>query len=104
MDNLEKPFATGRTAEIYAYSDGKILKLFFSTVPQSWSDREAGIGQYIQEAELPVPKVFERVKIKIGMAWYTENQWPFSSESVGTNTMEGGPIRPSPGKLACSSP
>ena len=63
MDNLEKPFTTGRTAEIYSYGDGKILKLFFSTVPQPWIDREAGIGQYIQEAELPVPKVFERVKV-----------------------------------------
>jgi uncharacterized protein (TIGR02172 family) len=63
MDHLEKPLATGRTAEIYSYGDGKILKLFFPTVPQSWSDREAGIGQYIQEAGLPVPKVFESVKV-----------------------------------------
>jgi hypothetical protein len=63
MDILEKPFATGRTAEIYSYGEGKILKLFFPTIPQFWSDREADIGLYIQEAQLPVPKVFERVKV-----------------------------------------
>lgn len=59
MEPLDKPFATGRTAEIYSYGDGKVLKLFFSTIPQSWSGREADIGQYIQDAELPVPKVFQ---------------------------------------------
>lgn len=63
MNTLEKPFATGRTAEIYPYGDGKILKLFFSTIPKSWSDREASIGQYIQATELPVPKVFDSVKV-----------------------------------------
>jgi len=63
MENLQKPFATGRTAEIYSYQEEKVLKLFFPTVPQSWIDREANVGRYIQEARLPVPKVFERVKV-----------------------------------------
>jgi uncharacterized protein (TIGR02172 family) len=63
MENLEKPFATGRTAEIYSFGDEKVLKLFFPTIPQSWIDREATVGRYIQEAQLPVPKVFERVKV-----------------------------------------
>ncbi len=63
MDPLDKPFATGRTAEIYSCGEGKILKLFFPTIPQTWSDREAGIGRYIEEAHLPVPKVFERVRV-----------------------------------------
>jgi Ser/Thr protein kinase RdoA (MazF antagonist) len=64
MDDLEKPFAMGRTAEIYSYGEGKILKLFFPSIPPSWIDREAAIGQYIQAAHLPVPKFFGRLKEK----------------------------------------
>ncbi len=63
MENLGKPLASGRTAEIFSYEDGKVLKLFFPSIPQSWIDREAYIGRYIQEAQLPVPKVYKRVKI-----------------------------------------
>jgi uncharacterized protein (TIGR02172 family) len=63
MENLDKPFATGRTAEIYSYGDGKVLKLFHPTIPPSWIDREIAIGRYIQEVQLPVPRVFESVKV-----------------------------------------
>lgn len=64
MDNLEKPIATGRTAEIIPYEDGKVLKLFFPTVPQLWIEKEINTGRYIQATQLPVPKVYERVKLK----------------------------------------
>ena len=63
MNGLEKPIALGRTAEIYSYGEEKILKLFFSTTPQSWIDKEIEIGRYIQGSQLPVPKVYERVEI-----------------------------------------
>lgn len=63
MIESEKPIAMGRTAEIYSYGEGKIVKLFFSTTPQSWIDKEIEIGRYIQEAKLPVPKVYEKVAI-----------------------------------------
>jgi uncharacterized protein (TIGR02172 family) len=63
MENLDKPFAIGRTAEIYSYGPKKVLKLFHPTIPQSWIDREIDIGRYIQEAQLPVPKVFESVNV-----------------------------------------
>jgi aminoglycoside phosphotransferase (APT) family kinase protein len=63
MIELEKPIAMGRTAEIYSYGEGKVVKLFFSTTPQSWIDKEIKIGKYIQEAKLPVPKVFNKVSI-----------------------------------------
>jgi uncharacterized protein (TIGR02172 family) len=62
MNSLEKPIATGRTAEIYPFEDGKVLKLFFPTIPQAWIEKEIDTGRYIQNAKLPVPKVFERVK------------------------------------------
>ena len=63
MNNLEKPLAMGRTAEIYAYGEGKVLKLFMSTTPQSWIDKEIEIGRYVQESQLPVPKVYELAEI-----------------------------------------
>jgi Ser/Thr protein kinase RdoA (MazF antagonist) len=62
MSDLEEPIAVGRTAEVYPYGEGKVLKLFFSTTPQEWIDKEVDIGQYIQATELPVPKVYERVR------------------------------------------
>jgi aminoglycoside phosphotransferase (APT) family kinase protein len=63
MIELEKPIALGRTAEIYSYGEGKVVKLFFSTTPKPWIDKEIEIGRYIQEAQLPVPKVYKKVGI-----------------------------------------
>ena len=63
MNELGKPIAMGRTAEIYSYSEEKVLKLFFSTIPQPWIKKEIEIGRYIQTMHLPVPKVYEKVTI-----------------------------------------
>ncbi len=63
MNKLDKPIAEGRTAEIFLYENGKVLKLFFATIPKSWIDRETDIGQYIQEMKLPVPKVYGNVQL-----------------------------------------
>lgn len=63
MKQLQTPLATGRTAEIFPYEDGQVLKLFFPTIPQSWIDQEMETGRSIQETQLPVPKVYERVKM-----------------------------------------
>ena len=57
MNNHQSPIAVGRTAEIFPYGDGKVLKLFLPTIPQAWIDKEIEIGRYIQKAQLPVPKV-----------------------------------------------
>jgi aminoglycoside phosphotransferase (APT) family kinase protein len=71
MDTTQPPIAVGRTAEIYPYADGKILKLFLPTVPQAWIDKEIEIGRYIQEARLPVPKVYEvaRMNDRVGIVY-----------------------------------
>jgi len=71
MNDNQPPIAVGRTAEIYPYADGKVLKLFFPTIPQVWIDKEIEIGKYIQEAELPVPKVYETAEInnRIGIVY-----------------------------------
>lgn len=62
MYNDQPPLAVGRTAEIYPYSEGKVIKLFLPTVPQSWIDKEIEIGRYIKEVQLPVPGVYERAE------------------------------------------
>jgi uncharacterized protein (TIGR02172 family) len=62
MNGNTSPIAVGRTAEIYPYADGKVVKLFLPTVPQDWIEKEIEIGRYIQEAQLPVPKVYEKVE------------------------------------------
>jgi Ser/Thr protein kinase RdoA (MazF antagonist) len=71
MNDNQPPIAVGRTAEIYPYADGKVLKLFLPTVPQAWIDKEIEIGRYIQEAQLPVPKVYERAEInnRVGIVY-----------------------------------
>ena len=63
MDQLQPPIATGRTAEIFLYEEEKVLKLFFPTIPQSWIDQEIETGRYLQETQLPIPKVYGRVKL-----------------------------------------
>jgi tRNA A-37 threonylcarbamoyl transferase component Bud32 len=63
MNTLQQPIAVGRTAEIYPFEDGKVLKLFFPTIPQPWIDKEVDTGRFIQDRQLPVPKVFERVNL-----------------------------------------
>jgi uncharacterized protein (TIGR02172 family) len=64
MNTLQQPIAVGRTAEIYPIEGLKVLKLFFPTIPQPWIDKEVDTGRFIQDTQLPVPKVFERVKLK----------------------------------------
>jgi uncharacterized protein (TIGR02172 family) len=63
MNNIQQPIAVGRTAEVYPFENGKVLKLFFPSIPQSWIDKEVDTGRYIQDAHLPVPKVFEKVRL-----------------------------------------
>jgi aminoglycoside phosphotransferase (APT) family kinase protein len=63
MNNFQNPIALGRTAEIFPFEEGKVLKLFYPAIPLSWIDREVDIGRYIQDLQLPVPKVYERMKL-----------------------------------------
>jgi aminoglycoside phosphotransferase (APT) family kinase protein len=71
MNDNQLPIAAGRTAEIYPYADGKVLKLFLPTIPRAWIDKEIEIGRYIQKAQLPVPKVYERAEInnRVGIVY-----------------------------------
>lgn len=55
--------ARGRTAEVYAWGDRQILKLYLSEFPSHWVDFEAKIARIVQDAGLPTPRVGEIVQV-----------------------------------------
>jgi aminoglycoside phosphotransferase (APT) family kinase protein len=63
MITLDKPFAVGRTAEIYAWGEGQVLKLYRDWCPPRWVDFEARIGRIAQDAGLPVPAIGDVVEV-----------------------------------------
>jgi aminoglycoside phosphotransferase (APT) family kinase protein len=59
----KKPIALGRTAEIYAWEDGWVLKLFRDWFSEESVRTEAKLARAVQVAGLPVPAVGEIVEI-----------------------------------------
>jgi aminoglycoside phosphotransferase (APT) family kinase protein len=58
----ERPIALGRTAEIYAWEDGWVLKLFYDWFSEESVRTEARLARAVQAAGLPVPAVGEVLK------------------------------------------
>ena len=67
----EKPIAFGHTAEIYAWEDGWILKLFRDWFPKEWVRYEADLARAVQAAGLPVPAAGDIVEIgdRLGLTY-----------------------------------
>ena len=63
LEDLGKPIAYGRTAEIYAWHQGQVLKLFYDWVALESIENEARISRAIYESGLPVPAVGEIVRV-----------------------------------------
>jgi len=61
---LEKPIATGRTAEIYPWNDGMVLKLFHTWVPEDNVKYESHVAHAVHTAGLAVPRVGEIVEVE----------------------------------------
>jgi serine/threonine protein kinase len=59
----EKPIAAGRTAEIYAWEEGLVLKLYFDWVKPHWVEEEAAGTRAAHAAGLPVPWCGDIVEI-----------------------------------------
>lgn len=57
------PLAQGRTAEIYAWGDGHILKLFRDGCPSDWVDYEAGVARAVHAAGVPAPAPGEILEV-----------------------------------------
>ncbi len=54
----------GRTADIHAYGEGKVVKLFHDHIQESWIDYEYRINRVANQFKCPVPKVYEIVDIE----------------------------------------
>lgn len=63
MRPLGARLAQGRTAEIYAWGDGQVLKLFRDWAPPDLVSYEAGVARSVQNLGLPVPAVGEIVEL-----------------------------------------
>ncbi len=61
---LPHPIAYGRTAEIYPWHDGLVLKLFHAWVPADSVQYEARIARAVHAAGLAVPRPGEIVEIE----------------------------------------
>ena len=57
VTSLGKPIASGNTAEVYAWEDGQVLKLFHERFAYGAVEYEAKIAQAVHAAGLPVPAV-----------------------------------------------
>jgi aminoglycoside phosphotransferase (APT) family kinase protein len=59
----ERPIALGRTAEIYAWEDGWVLKLFYDWFSEESVRTEAKLARAVQAAGLPVPAVGDIIEM-----------------------------------------
>jgi uncharacterized protein (TIGR02172 family) len=54
----------GRTADVYAWGEGRILKLYHGGLPATLIEHEYSVTRAAQAAGVPVPAVFELVEIE----------------------------------------
>lgn len=61
--SLASPIGEGRTAQVYAWDDGHILKLYHAWCPPDWVEREANVARAIAESGFPTPAVGEMLEL-----------------------------------------
>lgn len=94
IDKLGPRLGVGRTAEVFAWDDGRIVKLFYAGFDPAAITFEAEIGQRLSAAGLPVPRVDEIVTVgeRTGIAVeridgillaYWHRQHPWRTRTVG---------------------
>ena len=61
----------GRTAEIYAWDNGRVLKLFYDWCPENWARQEARVTRAMHAAGQPVPAVEDMLEVqgRIGLVF-----------------------------------
>jgi hypothetical protein len=67
LDSLGAPIARGRTAEIYAWYESWVLKLFYDWMPHEAVQRESEITRAVHACGLAVPAVGDTVQV--GQRW-----------------------------------
>ena len=61
--SLSRPIAVGRTAEVYEWQAGFILKLYHDWCPSNWVEHEAKVARAITAAGIPTPVAGEIVEV-----------------------------------------
>ncbi len=56
--------AKGRTAEVYAWQKGQVLKLFYAWCPSNWIQHEIDVSRIIATKTLPTPKFIDVINIE----------------------------------------
>ncbi len=66
MPTLSKDSLIARsgTAEVYAWHDGQVLKLFYDWCPAEWKEHEASNARAVSATNLPLPKFIDTVQIQ----------------------------------------
>jgi uncharacterized protein (TIGR02172 family) len=59
--SLGNPIAVGRTAEIYAWQEGQVLKLFHNWFSLNAIEYEARVGRAVHKLGLPVPAIMGEI-------------------------------------------
>jgi len=77
---LGQPIAYGRTSEVYAWEQGKVLKLFYDWFELENIENEMRIGRVIHASGLPTPEVGEIIRLneRYGLVYervYGESMW-----------------------------
>jgi aminoglycoside phosphotransferase (APT) family kinase protein len=60
---LAPPIAEGRTAEVYAWDAGHVLKLYREWCPPDWVEHEGRVAHAVTEANIPTPAAGEIVEV-----------------------------------------
>ncbi len=65
------PLANGRTAAVYAWEEGKILKLFVPGWPRDWVEYEARVNRAVHATGLNVPAVGDLLEVdgRLGLVY-----------------------------------
>jgi len=61
--SLSHPIAEGRTAEVYEWDNGSVLKLYHDWCPPHWVEHEAMVAHAITTAGIPSPAAGEIVEV-----------------------------------------
>jgi len=59
LERLGKPIAVGRTGEIYAWDDDRVMKLYRDWSSRTYVLREARVSRIANEIGLPAPAVYD---------------------------------------------
>jgi len=60
---LSQLIAKGRTAEVYALGEERVIKLFYEWHPPHWVQREIKIANLVSSLPLRTPRILERIEI-----------------------------------------